>query len=331
MSDTIPFVLWSVGAKDGSPSGRFRLSRRGDKTLEEVLWETIGEEGWGERLPRLFPITNSLWHTFWMDSPLSSEQIGFLHDLFAALGKRPDCSESYLSEFLGGLDEASKCHLPVYVTLTPPGHCDMGWVTIFPHCPRCKAEAPPPRWQESYFLESMDCPVCGTSYRPAETYSSERYYYTETVVCSSCQQKYPIRIFSEEERELLEHHHYYETFVAELTMLRRIEAFYGRHPDMKDRIRPHFISVIESDNDTVREQPATGRPFDHIALPADASFALPDGRQWSQGDEEVVEYLKHNSMSLYPRMKFVSESIERLRPVVEQQHVRCPQCGGKVG
>jgi len=31
--------------------------------------------------------------------------------------------------------------IPLHVSLTPPGHTDLGWYTIFPHCPRCKAAA----------------------------------------------------------------------------------------------------------------------------------------------------------------------------------------------
>ena len=175
MSDTIRYVSWALGTEGGTRSGRLRLSRRGRKTLDDILWETIEQEGWSDRLTSLFPVTSSLWHTFWMDSPLSPEQSGLLHDLFTAVGKRQDCAETGLPEFLNGLLEAHERQLPLFTTLAPPGHCDVGWITIFPHCPRCKSESPLPRWQESYPQEPIDCPVCGTTYSPAETYSSERY------------------------------------------------------------------------------------------------------------------------------------------------------------
>src|SRR5262249_21328709 len=63
--------------------------------------------------------------------------------------------------------------LPLHVAAPPPGHTDFGTYTIFPHCPRCKAAAPLPRWQESYPDEPIDCSVCGHRYSPAATHRSQ--------------------------------------------------------------------------------------------------------------------------------------------------------------
>ncbi len=46
--------------------------------------------------------------------------------------------------------------------------------TIFPHCPRCKANAPVGRWQESYPTEPHECSVCGQIFVPNDHHSSER-------------------------------------------------------------------------------------------------------------------------------------------------------------
>ena len=320
MSDTIPVVSWSVGAKDGSPSGHFLLVACGKKSLKSVIAETIKAEGWSEPVSRIFPVSSSLWHSFWMDSPLSPEQVAFLLHLFALIADRNDCTATGLPEFIRGLREADERHLPVYVDLSPPGHGDMGWFTIFPHCPRCKTEAPLPRWQHTYSSELMACPVCGTLYRPAETYSSEQEYYTEKVVCSACQQTYPIRSFSEEERNLLEDHHNYEYFVDELGMLKRVEDYYRRHPGIEEQLRSLFLKGGAFNKSYMDE-------LGQLRVSAEARHGDPTARE----DAEVIEYLKHSyTNNVKNRIEFVAESSNRLKPIIQASYVKCPHCGGKV-
>jgi hypothetical protein len=321
MSDKIPIVSWSVGAKDGSPSGRFLQFACGKKSHKAVIAETIEQEGWSEQVTRIFPACSSLWHSFWMDSPLSLEQITFLLRLFALIADKKDCTATSLTEFIRGLREADERRQVVYVDLSPPGHVDMGWTTVFPHCPRCKAEAPLPRWQHSYSTEPIICPVCRTHYRPAETYSCERYYYTDAVVCSTCYQKYPIRSFSEEERNLLEKHHYYEEFLDELGMLKRVGDFYRRHPGIEDKLRSlFFINGIPLHKSYMDE-------LVQLSVSAEARHGDPMARE----DAEVIDYLKHHfTRDVNTRMKFAAESSDRLKPIVQARCVKCPHCGGKV-
>jgi formylglycine-generating enzyme required for sulfatase activity len=79
-----------------------------------------------------------------------------------------------LRQFQAALRAAIDWELPLHVEMAPPGHTDLGWYTIFPHCPRCKAGAPVARWQESYPDELIECPVCGQRYSPAKTHKAER-------------------------------------------------------------------------------------------------------------------------------------------------------------
>ena len=79
------------------------------------------------------------------------------------------------AEFVAGLTRPLQQGLEMHVKLAPPGHVDLGWNTTFPHCPRCKAEAPVKRWQRKYSEVPIACPVCGNDYSPAGTSSSVRY------------------------------------------------------------------------------------------------------------------------------------------------------------
>src|SRR5437870_1341139 len=62
----------------------------------------------------------------------------------------------------------------MHVSLAPPGHTDLGWYTIFSHCPRCKAASPVERWKRKYRDEEIACAICGARYSPAKTHSAQR-------------------------------------------------------------------------------------------------------------------------------------------------------------
>jgi hypothetical protein len=63
--------------------------------------------------------------------------------------------------------------LRLHVSMAPPGHTDLGYYSVFAHCPSCKAEADIERWQRRYPSESYACKVCGREYSPAATASME--------------------------------------------------------------------------------------------------------------------------------------------------------------
>ena len=54
-------------------------------------------------------------------------------------------------------------------------------------------------------------------------------------------------------------------------------------------------------------------------------------QEWSTGDREVIEYLRHHHFSLPDRLKCVQESIERLGlQLFQTSAVRCSGCGEKL-
>ena len=118
----------------------------------------------------------------------------------------------HIEDFTRALAESAKTSEPLHVELTPPGHVDFGWVTTFVHCPRCKAEGPVERWQQTYPEEPLDCPVCGFSYQPALTHSSERGLFAETVRCPACQAVHRVRDFPDDVIQVLEDRHNFDAF-----------------------------------------------------------------------------------------------------------------------
>jgi hypothetical protein len=82
-----------------------------------------------------------------------------------------------LNLFIQAIDMSLRRNLNLHVKLGSPGHTDFGLLTIFPHCPFCKAGADVDRWQRKYPAELQTCEVCGTSFSPAETAKVMRHDY----------------------------------------------------------------------------------------------------------------------------------------------------------
>lgn len=142
--------------------------------LEQQLWRIIDQRNLDGRLRSAFPITTPLWYGLWINSPLRRVQAEFLHELLRAACDDLDPQDKELRHFLKALEAAVRWELPVHVSLAPLGHTDFGMYTVFPHCPRCKANAPVGRWRESYPKEPHECRVCGHTFIPDEHHSSER-------------------------------------------------------------------------------------------------------------------------------------------------------------
>jgi formylglycine-generating enzyme required for sulfatase activity len=143
--------------------------------LEQQLWQIIQDRNLEDQLRAAFPVTTPLWYGFWVHSPLRRLQAEFLHELLDAACDYDDPRDSDVVHFLNALRAAIDWELPVHVALAPLGHTDFGWYTVFPHCPRCKANAPVGRWQEQFSSEPYECQVCGNVFNPNEHHSSEEY------------------------------------------------------------------------------------------------------------------------------------------------------------
>jgi hypothetical protein len=143
--------------------------------LEQQLWNIIKERQLEQRLRSTFPVTTPLWYGLWIHSPLRRFQAEFLHELLSAACDKDDPRDKDVRHFLHALEAAIPWELPVHVALTPLGHTDFGWYTIFPHCPRCKANARVGRWKDSYPTTPYECQVCGHTFNPDEHHRSERY------------------------------------------------------------------------------------------------------------------------------------------------------------
>jgi hypothetical protein len=327
MSDTFQAVHWSLGGVT-HPSGHFFL-HDWREPREDVLWASIRQLGLERAMRSAFQITKPLWYGLWIDSPLTLTQCSLLRELFAEVARRVPAYAKYIEEFTRALAHSIGSREPMHVGLDPPGHVDMGWVTTFVHCPRCKAEGPVERWQETYSEQPLACPVCGHIYSPAATHKMERELFAETVSCRSCGAVNRVRDFSDNAIQLLEDRHNFDGFSEEMSWLRRVEDFYRRHPELEGKIKPHVFEVLESRDPEVREAMIAGAPFDEIELPANAALSLHRSRDWSPEDEEVAQYLKHHHFSLEARKEFVAEAIERLgRPLFQSSPVKCRSCGG---
>lgn len=172
MSDTIQVVRWSLRV-DPVREGHL-FPPVGRQSANGLIWQSIQRTGSEAELRRHFRVAERLWHCLWIDSPLSSDQCLLLHGLFTDVAILARRSREDMQPFLAAVHDATETGAAFNVKLAPPGHIDMGWITTFVHCPRCKAEGSFPRWRPSYPVEAVVCEVCGNSYSPAATFAMER-------------------------------------------------------------------------------------------------------------------------------------------------------------
>ena len=156
------------------------------KELQEQLDRLIDRLGLESKLDSVFPQTRLQWFRFWIHSPIPVEGVTLLHQLLEAVHEEDerqlqssgkiDCrgQQQDLNAFVKALERSMNAQIPLHVSLAPPGHTDLGWDTTFSHCPRCKAEAPVPRWKRKYRNEEISCEICGAKFSPAKTCSAQR-------------------------------------------------------------------------------------------------------------------------------------------------------------
>jgi hypothetical protein len=141
--------------------------------------------------------------------------------------------------------------------------------------------------------------------------------------CDICGRDVPPERIAPADYEQLEAQYHHATFSDELRWLRRVEAFYQRHPEAVGRVKPHAMRVLDAQrNPKILKQLAAGVPLNDIPLPPPSG--PPVAPPISAEDAEVTEYLEHNSFNLENRLRFVTEQVNRhARP---PRSVTCPVC-----
>lgn len=139
---------------------------------EKLLQEQVMKKGLGRQISEHFPITTLLWYGFWIESPLRRPQCEVLLKLFTGMDKSGDPLDNDLRHFLAALRVAIDRDLPLHVSMNAPGHGEGDYLTIFAHCPRCKAGERlifNEDWQNRDRQQPIICHVCHQTYVPAET------------------------------------------------------------------------------------------------------------------------------------------------------------------
>jgi len=153
--------------------------------LEQKLRAAVARLGLTQAVADAFWPTNPLWYGFWIRSPLDEGSCELIGAIFAEMMRADSLVPSnergtshldrrQMQAFTQAAQIARQQGLRLHVRLAPPGHTDLGFYTVFPHCPNCKAESDLKRWQQHYPTESSACRVCGVKYSPAATTRSDR-------------------------------------------------------------------------------------------------------------------------------------------------------------
>lgn len=163
-------------------AGTLYRHHRASETLDVIL----ARLGLTERVAEHFLPTRPIWYGLWARSPLAPTAARLLGDVIAAIREEDAKSvddDDHLDElaaFVRATRLAVRHGLALHVSMAPPGHTDLGFYTVFPHCPVCKAEANIKRWQSRVPRTPRACHVCGNTYVPSETASSTRDEYNWT-------------------------------------------------------------------------------------------------------------------------------------------------------
>lgn len=165
MSDLTPYVEWTSPAAALPTKGRFHIAQ----SLQEIFTNHRAAISEAYGITVGIPFYDYLWNRLWMDSPLSQARMMVVRTLFAEY-RANRWEESDLRAFLSALDYCLESSVEIQISLTPPSHGDLGFRTIFPHCPKCKLEL-----QRCFSKPTDDsiykCELCGTESRLSDTYS----------------------------------------------------------------------------------------------------------------------------------------------------------------
>jgi ssDNA-binding Zn-finger/Zn-ribbon topoisomerase 1 len=140
-----------------------------NESLERSLAELRASTDFFESFQRTAPI----WYGLWIESPLRRIQARALRSLLEHAFATLERERTGISHFLKALAICENFDLPLHVSLAPLGHTDLGWYTVFPHCPRCKATSPGERWLNEHPKDLLTCQVCGACFNPADTHRQE--------------------------------------------------------------------------------------------------------------------------------------------------------------
>jgi hypothetical protein len=139
-----------------------------DTRVESALRDSINTRGFERQFRDNFVATKPLWYGLWISSPLTRPQLELLRAILRPL--QPMARDD-LPQFLRACELSLTYDIPLKAHLCSPGHTDFGYLTTFPHCPRCK-KGHGGRWTE-HSPKPTNCTACGHSYVPADTYKSE--------------------------------------------------------------------------------------------------------------------------------------------------------------
>jgi Zn ribbon nucleic-acid-binding protein len=144
-----------------------------DKELNKSLKRIIRDNELEMAFESAFLNTNPLWFGLWAESSLSREQCEILLTISANLVP-PESEQLRTRHFQAALRVSVEKGIRLHVILDPPGHVDVGWRTVFSHCPRCKASPTLLQTEQTLTSEDIECEVCGYHYSRSSTTSSER-------------------------------------------------------------------------------------------------------------------------------------------------------------
>ncbi len=120
---------------------------------------------------------------------------------------------------------------------------------------------------------------------------------TKPVLCRACGTQFSAHELTKEDCNVLHDQHYYQEFTEELRMLQKVEDYFLRYP--------HALERFQSTSRLFSPEP--------LLLPA-------EGKE----EEEVVTYLQGSHFSLAPRLRFVSEEVNRYETSLRA--ISCPNC-----
>src|SRR3569833_655972 len=318
MSDYRKSVSWSLkieGIEQALSGAWILLGRLG----ADPFADRIARLGLADRYRSAYRQTDPVYYGWFIESPLTVEQVELLRTLVVdIIATSPDNPYDYgLVPLKSALTVAAAVpSATLTVQMSRPGHADFGMVTIYCHCPQCKAPTaglqpwPDRRWRkanpdvdsaEHYPTEPVDCTVCGFRYSPASTYSSTGGRRKTPVKCLSCYASVEMDQFRDEEITAINRHESKVAFLAEARTIRLAIDFIRRHRLDEARFSSTNREAL------IEELTARG-----------------ETEAWSSADLSLIHHFKRQGYLPSARLGFVEGRIADIEDTI----IICPNCHG---
>lgn len=144
------------------------------------------------------------------------------------------------------------------------------------------------------------------------------------IVCAACGEQFVPDRFTPEQLEVIDLWGWLWPMEKERSLLLKTQALYRQFPEAHGQIATKLAAVIRSKGAS-RKMLSGNLTFGQIPDPRPADYGQKLDR-WTQGDQELRQFLETHSCDVDKRLEFVSQAAARWEEMLQGEIVTCPTC-----